>query len=219
MQGGNRNGLHRQPRTSRRGRPLHVRPRLRPAVPGLRLRRGGGRASAARSSKDILTRAVKFTGDAQIAAGAAGTTPRKADGGDIDEGSVTITQVQALRAARNAGIAVPKEIIKKAHKYLKDCTSRQRRRHLQPGAAAAARRPAALTAAAIACLLQRRRVQGRAVQEVVQVLPATPSPSAARRRPHRPRRVHPLLLRPGDLHPRRRRLRQALPRARPKASG
>ncbi len=35
-----------------------------------------------------------------------------------DEGSVTVTQVQALRAARNAGIAVPKKVIGNAMKYL-----------------------------------------------------------------------------------------------------
>ncbi|HRX84707.1 MAG TPA: terpene cyclase/mutase family protein [Phycisphaerae bacterium] len=39
------------------------------------------------------------------------------DGGS-DEGSVTITQLQALRACRNAGIAVPKETIDRALKYL-----------------------------------------------------------------------------------------------------
>jgi hypothetical protein len=39
------------------------------------------------------------------------------DGGG-DEGSVTITQIQGLRACRNAGIAVPKEVIERALKYL-----------------------------------------------------------------------------------------------------
>ena len=39
----------RQPEQPDRGRPLHVRPRLRPAVPRLRLRRGRGRRRAARS--------------------------------------------------------------------------------------------------------------------------------------------------------------------------
>src|SRR5262249_35120186 len=36
---------------------------------------------------------------------------------------VTITQMQALRAARNAGIVVPKEIIDKGTKYLKESTA------------------------------------------------------------------------------------------------
>lgn len=46
-----------------------------------------------------------------------------ADGGNFDEGSVTITQLQALRAARNAGIPVPKEVIQKAVDYLEACTT------------------------------------------------------------------------------------------------
>ena len=44
-------------------------------------------------------------------------------GHDADEGSVTVTQVQALRAAKNAGIAVPKIIIDKAMKYLEMSTT------------------------------------------------------------------------------------------------
>ena len=45
-----------------------------------------------------------------------GTEPR-----NNDEGSVTVTQLQALRACRNVGIKVPREVIAKAVKYLKDC--------------------------------------------------------------------------------------------------
>ena len=45
------------------------------------------------------------------------------DNNQFDEGSVTVTQVQALRAARNAGIPVPKETIDKAVAYLEACTT------------------------------------------------------------------------------------------------
>lgn len=45
------------------------------------------------------------------------------DNNSFDEGSVTITQLQALRAARNAGIKVPKETIDKALAYLEACTT------------------------------------------------------------------------------------------------
>lgn len=38
-----------------------------------------------------------------------------------DEGSVTVTQIQALRAARNAGIKVPKSTIDRACEYLAKC--------------------------------------------------------------------------------------------------
>ena len=70
---------------------------------------------------EVLNRAVKFTGQAQTAAGGWGYVSAK-DGGDFDEGSTTITQVQGLRGCRNAGIPVPKEIIDKAVKYIRKCT-------------------------------------------------------------------------------------------------
>jgi hypothetical protein len=98
--------------------------------------------------KDILTRAVKYTANAQSSRGGWYYTSR-AEGGDNDEGSVTITQVQALRACRNGGIPVPKDVLKKAHGYLKTCTS--------PNGAvyysfqSRTERPA-ITAAAVACL-------------------------------------------------------------------
>jgi len=38
-----------------------------------------------------------------------------------DEGSVTITQIQALCSARNAGIKVPKVVIDRACEYIKKC--------------------------------------------------------------------------------------------------
>src|SRR5262245_3597240 len=72
--------------------------------------------------EDILTRAVVFTGKAQTSRGGWGYVSA-ADGGGFDEGSVTITQLQAIRAARNAGIVVPKEIVDKATDYLKRCTT------------------------------------------------------------------------------------------------
>jgi hypothetical protein len=71
--------------------------------------------------RDILTRAVKYSIAAQSSRGGWYYTS-KADGHDQDEGSVTITQVQALRAADNAGIKVPKAVITKTYDYLKSCT-------------------------------------------------------------------------------------------------
>jgi hypothetical protein len=97
---------------------------------------------------EVLTNAVKFTGQAQTAAGGWGYVSAK-DGGDFDEGSTTITQVQGLRGCRNAGIPVPKEIIDKAVKYIRKCTG------ADGGVAYNSRggggRPP-ITAAAIACL-------------------------------------------------------------------
>ncbi len=108
--------------------------------------------------KDILTRAVKYTAAAQ----SDHQYPKnpnqrmggwyyisRTEGGNNDEGSVTITQVQGLRAARNAGVPVPKEVIKKTHNYLAECTGpgggvyySLRSRNERP----------AITAAAISCL-------------------------------------------------------------------
>jgi len=65
-----------------------------------------------------------------------------------DEGSVTVTQVQALRAARNAGVGVSKKVIDRAMKYLE--------KSVQPDGGIAYRvgmagsRPP-ITAAAVAC--------------------------------------------------------------------
>jgi hypothetical protein len=82
----------------------------------------------------VLKKAVEFIGKAQtskrhrkaegkeVDVGGWGYISA-ADGNQFDEGSVTITQVQALRAARNAGIPVPKETIDKAVAYLEACTT------------------------------------------------------------------------------------------------
>jgi len=100
----------------------------------------------------MLTKAVEFCGKSQTNRGGWGYVSA-ADGGNFDEGSVTITQLQALRAARNAGIVVPKTIIDKAVKYLKDCTTPRggiiySLAHGQP--VAGTERPP-LTAAAVSC--------------------------------------------------------------------
>jgi squalene cyclase len=98
---------------------------------------------------EVLTSAVSFTGQAQTPAGGWGYVSAK-DGNDFDEGSTTITQVQALRGCRNAGIPVPKEIIDRAIQYIRKCTTddggvQYSSTHKGPG------RPA-ITAAAVACL-------------------------------------------------------------------
>jgi hypothetical protein len=70
--------------------------------------------------KRVLTNAVKFSAEAQTTRGGWGYVSAK-DGRDFDEGSTCITQVQGLRACRNAGIPVPIEIIDRAKKYIDDC--------------------------------------------------------------------------------------------------
>jgi hypothetical protein len=106
-----------------------------------------GNAKRRAELKDILTRAVKYTINSQSDKGGWYYTS-KTEGGNNDEGSVTITQVQALRAARNAGIPVPRDVIVKAQKYLKDCTSP--RGQVYYSFNQKMERPA-ITAAAVAC--------------------------------------------------------------------
>ncbi len=72
--------------------------------------------------KKVLMNAVKFSGQAQTTRGGWGYVSAK-DGNDFDEGSTCVTQVQGLRACRNAGLPVSKEIIDRAKKYIADCTN------------------------------------------------------------------------------------------------
>jgi hypothetical protein len=108
-------------------------------------------AERRRRLEKILTRAVEFCGKAQTEQGGWGYLSA-ADGHGFDEGSVTITQLQALRAAKNAGIVVPKSIIDKATDYLRKCTTERGGviYSLSLGGAGRNESPA-LTSAAVAC--------------------------------------------------------------------
>lgn len=64
----------------------------------------------------IITKAIKLTAQAQSQMG--GWTYRPGGG---DEGSVTITQIQALRACHLAGFTVPESTINQAVRYLELC--------------------------------------------------------------------------------------------------
>lgn len=122
-----------------------------------------------RKLEAILTRAVDFTGKAQTPRGGWGYLS-SADGGGFDEGSVTVTQVQALRAARNAGISVPKSIIDRAHDYLKKCTTPNGGviySLAHGGAFNGAERPP-LTAAAIACLFSAGEYKSELAKKWIQ---------------------------------------------------
>jgi len=98
--------------------------------------------------KYVLTKAVDFCGKAQTKSGGWGYVSAR-DGNDFDEGSTCITQVQGLRACRNAGIPVPKEIIDKAVKYIEKCTTKDG--GVQYSIRGGGARPP-ITAAALACL-------------------------------------------------------------------
>ena len=99
---------------------------------------------------EVLTRAVEFTGKAQTREGGWGYVSAQ-DGNNFDEGSTTITQVQALRGCRNAGIPVPKEIVEKAIKYIHRCSIQGGAGGVQYNIGGGGGRPP-ISAAAIACL-------------------------------------------------------------------
>jgi len=82
-----------------------------------------------RELRDVLTKAAELTSASQSDLTRKMNDPslRHAGGwyysptGNNDEGSVTVTQLQALRACRNAGIKVSKNTIERAVLYLKYC--------------------------------------------------------------------------------------------------
>ncbi len=103
-------------------------------------------ADRARQIHRVLRNGVALIQRAQSPAG--GWIYRPDSGGD--EGSVTITQVQAVRSCRNVGIAVPKDLIDDAMAYLaasqnSDGGIRYSLRQRQGGSRAP------ITAAAVAC--------------------------------------------------------------------
>ncbi|MGL5094017.1 MAG: prenyltransferase/squalene oxidase repeat-containing protein [Planctomycetia bacterium] len=98
---------------------------------------------------DVLTKAVLFSGKAQTVDGGWGYVSAR-DGNGFDEGSVTITQMQGLRACRNAGVPVPKEVVDKGVKYLERCTDAEGGVRYSLKTRGEPRPP--ITAAAVACL-------------------------------------------------------------------
>jgi hypothetical protein len=86
-----------------------------------------------RKLERAVTRAVEFTAKAQTRRKHRLPEGKEVEIGgwgyvsaaerNFDEGSVTVTQLQALRAAKNAAVQVPKETIDKAVAYLEACTT------------------------------------------------------------------------------------------------
>jgi hypothetical protein len=72
--------------------------------------------SLRRQVGETVRKAVTLTSQGQSGSGGWTYIP-----GGGDEGSVTVTQVQALRAAQNAGFLVPKSVIEEAASYLEKC--------------------------------------------------------------------------------------------------
>jgi len=95
--------------------------------------------------REALDRGVALTAKSQSPAGGWIYTPTS--GGD--EGSVTVTQLQALRACRNVGIKVPKETIDRAVGYLRLCQNADG--GISYSAQSRGQSKPAISAAAIAC--------------------------------------------------------------------
>ncbi len=123
---------------------------------------------------DVMSRAVKFCGQAQTKAGGWGYMSAK-DGGDFDEGSTTITQVQALRGCRNAGISVPKEIIDKAIAYIHKCAPGQGANGVNYNIHGGGGRPP-ISAAAIACLFNAGEYDDKFVPNLMKFCDKTLGP-------------------------------------------
>ena len=114
---------------------------------------------------DVLKRAVDFSCKAQASTGGWGYVSSK-DQPNFDEGSTTITQVQGLRACRNAGIVVPGEVIEKAKEYIYGC------KNADGGISYSSRnrgssRPA-ITAAALATLYNAGAYDSKHVPEMLE---------------------------------------------------
>ena len=97
------------------------------------------------SLKGIITNAISLTARGQSPLGGWTYMP-----GGGDEGSVTVTQMQGLRAASNAGFVVPKSTIERAVKYLELCRTPEDGIKYSAGSAPQARLP--ISAAAVATL-------------------------------------------------------------------
>lgn len=133
-------------------------------------------ASRLERIRNALHGAVRLTERAQSPEGGWIYTPD----GRRDEGSVTITQVQGLRACRNAGVEVPKRVIDKAMAYLERSVLPDGGIAYRVGMGGPSRPP--ITAAAVACWfnagLYDHPLAKRALQYCRQRLPVQGSPNA-----------------------------------------
>lgn len=95
--------------------------------------------------KDVVEAGIELTSSGQSSAGGWTYIP-----GSGDEGSVTVTQIQALRAAQNAGFYVPKATVDEAVRYIERCMTPEGGVMYSLGSGGSPR--PAITAAAVATL-------------------------------------------------------------------
>ena len=153
--------------------------------------------------REKLQKAVRLIIDTQNNEGGWRYQPVRRDA-DL---SVTICQINALRAARNAGLYVPKETVDDCIRYVKQSQNPDGgfRYMLQGGASAFPRSAAGVVALHSAASL--RHQGGRDGHR----LPAAVHARDQAGQPLQPLLLRPLLRRPGDVDPRRRRLERLVP--------
>lgn len=95
--------------------------------------------------RTVIDKGILLTAQAQSPAGGWYYTPNSGD-----EGSVTVTQLQALKAAANAGFIVPQETLDKAIQYLELCRTPEGGIYYSLQSRGATRLP--ISAAALPCM-------------------------------------------------------------------
>lgn len=103
------------------------------------------RPDVRRRIAEVVTAAISLTSRAQSNLGGWIYTP-----GGGDEGSVTVTQMQGLRAAHNAGFTVPKSTVSRAIRYLEACRTSEGGIRYSYASGGDSRPP--ISAAAVTCL-------------------------------------------------------------------
>src|SRR5438445_291074 len=81
----------------------------------------GSASDLSKQVHEVLEGAVKLSLASQTSKGGWGYSFAGERLYGLDEASTTITQIQGLRAARNAGISVPSKAISRAVEYVRQC--------------------------------------------------------------------------------------------------
>jgi hypothetical protein len=111
--------------------------------------------------KKVIQNAIKLTAAGQSGAGGWTYVP-----GMGDEGSVTVTQMQGLRAASNAGFNVPKGTVEAAVRYLEHCKTPEGGIEYSLGSGTGPR--LAISAAAIATLYNAGQYDSKLADDCLQ---------------------------------------------------
>jgi len=115
-----------------------------------------------RKLKRALKKAIQLTARSQSHDGGWLYTPDQSG----DEGSVTITQVQALRACRNAGLTTPVKTIRKAIQYIEKSVCSDGGISYRMGGRGAGRPP--ITAAAVAVLYNAGKYESKMAKRALE---------------------------------------------------